>query len=152
MLSATKKSPPTRIHPGEGPELALLAAQAAIELDSLLIGSAIPLKAVKRLAEVLESSYGGSSNEDRPASPVHPSTAALVRRALDHAHPGRSGTTIEQLMEEASNLVERLNDPDPSGDRSEHERLRAFCAALSLCATSHLHASAELEPRHPYRI
>ena len=149
MVSTTDKSPGTTIHPVDGLELALLAAQAAIELDSLLLGTRIPLTAVTRLAETLQTSIDDSNNE---GGAVHPSTAAVVRHALDHAQATPSVATIEQLMLEAWKIVDGVKDPDSTGDKQRLERSRSFCAALSLCATSQLHAIAELEPRHPSRI
>ena len=144
--------PPEAVVPIRSPDLATLAAIAAITLDRRVHGYSVPLDPVRDLATELRrtltdsKSRGGVANVR--SSLLDPMTFDLFGRALTSSFAAnlRSESEVEQ---QANDVVDQL-----SGSRGDLvddlTRLRDFCLALSQAAQMQSAASRVTQP-HPYR-
>jgi hypothetical protein len=151
------------------PDLPMLASQAAIELDNLILKKGSGLKAVKQLARLLTNSFGTSEEPvsqravPEPSTGAHeepvvrravpdPSTVAVMSRAFDTPGWGRPVKTVSDLVEEAWGVASGLeNAGSQINNKGEIARFRAFCAQLALSSARYLQSVAESRPAHPFR-
>jgi hypothetical protein len=132
-------------------DLCLVASQAAIELDNIILGKKKNLKAVRKLAGILKENLG-SSSATHSVSAV-PGTLTLVGNAMNTSEYGPPAKTVAALIDEAANVVENLETSASKGSRDQEDlpKLREFCAALSLCSASYLQGMYASRPSHPFR-
>jgi len=133
------------------PGLPLLAARAAIELDSLLRKQTTGLEATKGLALRLSRSFEGAQEGPGPHFLVDPPTETLVTRAFRQAHWAGSVQTVSELATEASKLAASLQNTTKDSDPKTLEDARAFCAALAESAALYGHSQRSQLPMHPFR-
>jgi hypothetical protein len=134
--------------------LPLLAVRAAIELDSIIRqGGTSDLAATSRLAELLSESFTRKENEKAAEQPhLDPTTIALMSQALDASKWDVQVRTVSELVQEALNIVKRLESPRKADEPKESlKNLRAFCAALAECAAAQVQSMHSWRPAHPYR-
>jgi hypothetical protein len=135
------------------PSLATLASVAAIALDKRVHGIDVPLDPVFELAtalrEVIEDSTEPSAPGGVRASFHDPLTVDLLGRALHSSSVGGELRSVEELVEKATEMTERLASSDKDSAQ-EYGALRDFCIALSRAAQAR-YAATHLPPRHPYR-
>lgn len=127
-------------------DLASLASQAAIALDELALGRRTELTAITELVQKVQASLPSHQSIDVP-------TAVAVQRALVALPEAAHGTTVNELLDSASELTKRLSNlvaNDEHQDIEEIKRLRSFCVALSRSAMS-LEGSPYDRPEHPFK-
>src|SRR5207249_444717 len=89
----------------QDPDLPLLAARAAIELDNLRRKKSSDLNAVKMISDRLHNALI-SNGENRLI--LDSSTAAIVGHALHSAVPNITVTSTDQLIDEARALAKKM--------------------------------------------
>lgn len=134
-----------------GPDLPLLACQAAIELDNYILGKSSELNAVNRLGRVLRDSIGTAEGATLEETFLDPSTVAVMTRALDASRWSKDLRTIKELIQEAAHIANNLESPSTDSAKHVLEKMREFCATLSICASSYLQSIQETRAPHPYR-
>lgn len=130
-------------------DFCLIASQAAIELDNLILGKRKNLKAVGKLAGILRENLGTS-----PATHTVPGTLTLVGNAMNRSGYKPTVKTVTDLITEAKTVVDNLEGTSVSKgtrDQKALPKLREFCAALSLCSASYLQSVHASRPSHPFR-
>ena len=133
------------------PELSFVAAQAAIELDNLLLRSSDKqLPAVEKLASYLRDSTAASVGTAERRNLMDPQTIDVVSRAID-AVGDQTVKTIDDLTSEAWRIANELGAAGGGSGKEIIARLRAFCVALSHVAASQRQAVIDMQPRHPFR-
>lgn len=133
-------------------DLCLVASQAAIELDNIILGKRKNLKAVRKLAGILKESLGISTTTHSVVAA--PGTLTLVSNAMNKSDYTPQAKTVTDLMKEATTVVDNLektNASEGAGDQTALPQLREFCAALSLCSASYLQGVYASRPSHPFR-
>ncbi|SRR6266496_322260 len=134
------------------PELPMLAARAAMELDNYRSSSEASFAAVKHLSLRLKNCFQSGGGTAVPFKALlDSSTVSLVGRALDSSRWAGKVSTIDQLGTELWEVAQRLEkvEADPAGQPIE--KIRDFCVALSECAASYRQAFHDLRPSHPFR-
>lgn len=134
------------------PELPFLAARAAIELDNLLLNRGQKLDAVASLAERLRNSSTRITNVQRDKALVDLSTVEILSSSVS-ATEQFSGSTLQDLAAKASEIAANLQTASErkSAD-SAIARSRAFCVALSRCASSYTQSVYESgQTEQPWR-
>jgi hypothetical protein len=129
-----------------------LASQTAVELDNLLRGRTHCVRAVSRLAELIQEEF---SETARGAPTVGAMKRAIVASSFSHSPL----TRVEEVQNEAAQVVDLLNSiaSDPEGYRDQHSdsitRMRAFCVAFSIqrSATDYPRGVRCPTVRHPVR-
>jgi hypothetical protein len=120
-----------RTPPGPSRLDADLAAQAALALDNLVICRASDLTAVRNLADSVSAGLQSQATVD-------PTTAVAMQRALIQAPNAQHSTTVNELLANASEFVQRLVSVADEGQASDEEArwLRTVCVALSRSAVA----------------
>ena len=149
--------PPTMDLPSEtiklralDPELPMLAAQAAMELDNYKSSGDVDFAAVKRLSQRLNNSFQSGTTMPRIAL-LDSSTVSLIGRAFNSSSWAGKVSTVEQLSQELWDVAQRLEKVEAAPDQQPVEKIRDFCVALSECASSYRQAFHDLRPSHPFR-
>jgi hypothetical protein len=128
----------------------MLAAQAAIELDSLHRGKSIGLSTVNEIADRLLTSFDrGGENGKRAA--IDSSTFAIVGQALDSAEWSGRLKTTEELITEAGEVAKAMNDVTENAKPELVEKIRNFCVALSKYSAAYRQSLHDLTPSHNFR-
>jgi hypothetical protein len=133
------------------PNLPLLASQAAIELDNLILSKSTELSATRQLGTLLSKSFGVEQGVPSIHSLSDPGTMTVVSRALLSSITGAQVRTVSDLAREAAQVAVKLRDTGVTADRESLEFARAFCVALSECAASYLQSRYSQLPAHPNR-
>lgn len=132
------------------PDLPMLAAQAAIELDSLRRGKRIGLSTVGEIGNRLRSSIV-TSNDNGKRAVLESSTFAIVGPALDTVDSLGPVKTTDQLINGAGEIAAEMNELSENTDNDQIERIRNFCVALSKFAAEYRQSLQDLEPTHSFR-
>ena len=139
-------------------DLASLSSRAAIALDNLVIGGEVERYALCTLADTIVLLTETPAESSEPALLLDPSTAIVMNHAIADAKLLPTAlTTVEQLLQEASSIGERLREvsKDPPGflgrQREDVEKMRSFCLALSKQACAYRESVADRQPTHPFR-
>jgi hypothetical protein len=134
------------------PDLPMLAARAAMELDNFKSTGETAFTAVKDLSARLKNSFenGGSTSVPYKAL-LDSSTVTLVGRALNSSKWAGNVSTIDQLSSELWDVAQRLEQVEIAPAEQPIEKIRDFCVALSECAASYRQAFHDLRPSHPFR-
>jgi hypothetical protein len=132
------------------PDLPMLAAQAAIELDSLRRGKRIGLSTVNEIGNRLRSSLEGSTESGKRAV-LDSSTFAIVGPALETTEWAGRVKTTDELISGAGDIADAMNKLVESADAEQIKKIRNFCVALSKCAAAYLQSLQDLEPIHTFR-
>jgi hypothetical protein len=114
------------------PSLPVLACNAAIEVDDLILGRTTELLAVRQLGQVLAAAL-----TDAGALPASdPAMVSALNSAIGDSALSSQPTTTRELIEQAASISGALNRASRSVDVATLSRLRAFCLALSRRASS----------------
>lgn len=132
------------------PDLPMLAAQAAIELDSLRRGKPIGLTTVSEIENRLRNSLEGSSESGKRAV-LDSSTFAIVGQALDTTEWSGRLKTTEQLINGTGEIADAMHELNENTEAEQVERIRNFCVALSKYAAAYRQSLHDLEPVHSFR-
>ena len=115
------------------PGLSFLASQAAIELDNHLLGKDVEFKAVKQLAARLECSTEEISGTGSRKPLMDTATVVVFSNAI--AASGMPAKSLAELAQKASEIASALQDSNL--ERSDIERMRAFCNCLARSVLAH---------------
>ena len=129
------------------PDLPLLAAEAAIDIDNLLSNRSKDMTAISKLAELLKNSIKVNSI-GFPHSLMDPATLTILSEALSHA---AGNNKVEGLLSEAVKISTSLSSEDPMKNTEELEKAREFCIALSTAVATYRKSIRDLRPMHPFR-
>jgi hypothetical protein len=136
-------------------DLPLLASRAAIQLDDLILKKRTKTDAIQQLAEYLANSTKEVNGSGVRQSLMDPSTAEVLRRALEDSRGQGEFKTIGELVHEAWLMAEGMRHPDASRDTDEErpslDRLKRFCVALSRQASSFRQSVYDVRPAHRFR-
>lgn len=134
------------------PELPMLAARAAMELDNYKSSGEMDFAAVKTLSLRLRNSFQNGGGAAVPCKALlDSSTVSLVGRALNSSSWAGKVSTIDQLSAELWDVAHRLEKVEAAPAEQPIEKMRDFCVALSECAASYRQAFHDLRPSHPFR-
>jgi len=147
MSPLASASPTLRIY---DPDLPMLAAQAAIELDSLRRGKPIGLDTVSAVGNRLKSSVAISPSTGKRAV-IDSSTFVIVGQALDTTVCSGRLKTTEQLINGTGEIGELMTQLKEDAGAEEVEKIRNFCVALSKYAAAYRQSLHDLEPTHSFR-
>ncbi len=132
------------------PDLPMLAAQAAIELDSLRRGRRIGLSTVNEIGNRLRVSLEGSIANGKRAV-LDSSTFAIVGPALDTTEWAGPVKTTNELITGAGDIADAMTKLAEDAQAEQVEKIRNFCVALSKYATAYRQSLQDLEPTHTFR-
>lgn len=121
------------------PDLASIAARAAVEVDALIKMRGVGQTYLARLADVMTEAFG-----EEPALAggacrfLDPIDTDVMFRTLREARP-RELTSYDALRTASLELAQRLREPNAIASQPGLDDLRRFCVALSKHAlvTSH---------------
>jgi hypothetical protein len=134
----------TQIRPK--PDLPLLACEAAVELDNLILSQSTGLEAVRCLASAISDAVD-VPEPAKPSSLLDAATAVALHRAMGNV------ATLDELLQRTKAMTARLLAATPeqlAGREEEWKLLRSFCLALSQHAAA-LRQTPEDTSRHPLR-
>ena len=122
-------------------DIALLASDAAIELEELLLGMNPTLTNVQELMRVLPDL-------------VKPTSALMVNQAFNDAHLASSIRDTAELAEEVQKLTSRLGEAiRPGAAKAELiQGFKEFALALSRTASAYGPSFEDLEPIQRFKI
>lgn len=136
-----------------GPELSLLASQAATAIDRHIAGKEAKVDVVKHLADFLKDTVEATNGQSAGHMFVMPGTLEVFDNALSKSRTGESINTVDDLAQEARRIVENLRE-DVSKQQQDSDQLRVlrdFCAALSIATSNYLMRMRTMGPVHPNR-
>ena len=133
-------------------DLPSLANQAAIELDTMVLGGPVRLEAVRQLASQISRTVTDVNDPGSPSSLLNVRTAVLVNRAIGEAAVGPANSTLDELLKRTKEVTGALLALDQVHHVSAAElaRLRNFCVALSRHALAR-EVTPDDRPQHPFR-
>jgi hypothetical protein len=138
-------------------DLASLACQAAIELDNLILDRSTTLDSVRRLVATIAESVPESMDVFSPSSLLDPTAVLVLNRAIGDTVPGKAPTRVDELVRQASRMMQQLSEMIANPGHSRVSRLPELKQMRSLCLAVSKHASAatpspeERIPEHPFR-
>lgn len=133
------------------PNLPMLAAQAAMELDSFKITGEIHFVAIKELLDRLKNSLGTTSGSPTSKPLLDSGTVSLVGRALNSSQWSGDIGTLEQINNGLRDIVQHLERLQTEPTTEPIDKIRDFCVALSECAATYRQAFNDMRPAHPFR-
>jgi hypothetical protein len=135
------------------PELPMLAAQAAMELDNFKLSGITDFAAVRILSLRLNNSFPSAGGAVVPRKALlDSSTVSLIGRALNSSSwTANKVSTIDQLDKELWEIAQRLAKVEAAPEEQPIEKIRDFCVALSESASSCRQAFHDLRPSNPFR-
>ena len=130
--------------------LSLIASDAAVELDNLLLGKGSDVTSVQRLALLIKEELGSPHGSPITSAPA---TLVVMSQAIDDSKMATvQPKTVPELIAKAGEiglmLMSISNDPHhpQNGDSIEQtKRLKFFCLALSRVASAHELSECRLE-------
>ncbi len=134
-----------------GPELSLLASQAATAIDGLIKGKETQLDVVRRLVDFLRDTVETTSHQAAEHMFVMPGTLEVFDNALSTSRKGEPISTVDGLAQEARGVIENLRKNVVEQNEDELPALRDFCAALSIATSNYLMRMRTMRPAHPNR-
>ena|SRR2546422_2614648 len=134
------------------PDLPMLAARSAMELDNFISTGETNFTAVKELSARLRNSFSQTSSPPKTHKALlDSSTVSLIGRALNSSRWIDKVSTVDQLSDELWDVAQRLDKIETEPAQQPIEKIRDFCVALSECAASYRQAFHDLRPSHPFR-
>ncbi|MBX3177295.1 MAG: hypothetical protein KF886_08045 [Candidatus Hydrogenedentes bacterium] len=134
-----------------GPELSLLASQAATAIDRHIAGKATDFRPVEQLVDFLGGTVDASNARSAEHMFVMPGTLEVFDKAISLSKTGSPITTVNVLAEEARKIIARLSDSVTNKQAEQLPQLRDFCAAFSIATSNYLLRVHEMGPTHPNR-
>ena len=124
-------------------DLPFLASQAAIELDNLLLGKNVDLKAVKRLAQQLEDSTAQGVGTENRISLMDPATVSVFSNAISTSGM-QEVKTLGELAGKAWQIARELQGSQEDSEKQRLQQLGTFCTHLARSAIAHERALYDL--------
>ena len=135
------------------PEFSMIASQAAIELDNVILGKPnVKSTSIKKLADFLKCSLHQTTSQVGQAERMNfdSNTIAVLGSAFDVISESED-KTVGDVLKEALNLADKLETSEADKDRQTLEQMREFCVALASCVSSYRQSVEDWVPRHPRR-
>ena len=151
MNCSVAETPPQERIRAIDPDLPMLAAQAAIELDNFALGRGSSASAVCKLASRLKNAFQPPNGTGSRRSLMDVSTKILVGRALDSSRIGSPTTEVNEKMGEVWEVANQLEVVGQHTAPDVLAQLRGFCTALAKNAASYRRSIHDLTPSHPFR-
>ncbi|MEQ1830797.1 MAG: hypothetical protein ABL921_32905 [Pirellula sp.] len=145
-LTTAQKSPKAI-----GPELSLLASQAATAIDRHIAGKETKFDVVEQLVEFLRDTVEAPNALSAEHMFVMPGTLEVFNSAISFSRSGNPIGTVNVLAEEARKIINNLSQNVSEQNSDQLPRLRDFCAAFSIATSNYLMKTYEMEPAHPNR-
>jgi hypothetical protein len=133
------------------PDLPLLAAQAAMELDNFRLQHGSEFDAVAQLATRLKNCFANVPDSPKTKALLDSGAVSILGRALDSSRWAEKVSTLSQLSQELWKVAELLERVPSSPKDLPIEKIRDFCVALSECAGSYRQSFNDLRPSNPFR-
>ncbi|MEK7313962.1 MAG: hypothetical protein AAB065_05745 [Deltaproteobacteria bacterium] len=129
------------------PDIAMLASEAAIDIDNMLLHGSKELKAMRRLAERLNNSIEANT-VGTWHSLMDPVTLTILSEAVAEAKH-KSLQKVEELLDEAANIAKTLSSDRPMENPEELRQAGDFCVALSNAVIGYRKSIYDLCQPHP---
>lgn len=131
------------------PDLAFIAASAAVEVDNLIHGRSAGLENVIELSNLLgDSIVSGNQNGNHIKTLMDPLSTDVFTKAYSASYKS-SLHTLEELGEKAAELSKELAGVKTEPDRLE--MLRDFCVELSRYSSATRHTIQQSRVRNPHK-
>src|SRR5437660_12439676 len=111
------------------PDLPMLAARAAMELDNYRSSGDTSFVAVKQLSRRLKNSFQNQGSGTTQKAMLDSGTVTLVGRALNSSKWAGDVSTIDQLSTELWDVAEKLQEVAGVPEEQPIEKIRDFCVA-----------------------
>ncbi|MFA4986983.1 MAG: hypothetical protein WC712_10395 [Candidatus Brocadiia bacterium] len=132
------------------PNLPSLAAEAAVDIENLLQGTASDWGAITKLGHLLRNSIEFPEQGSSPRSLMDPPTLVMLGAAISAITPLDLRSKISLLLKEAGDIADILSSEEVPQDKNALTRARDFCIALSMAAAAYYDALFET-PLHSHR-
>lgn len=133
------------------PRLPLLVSQAAIELDNAIQGKQVEFSSAKQLAEFLKSSLEYSVGASTEKLSFDVSTVGIIGLALNSSAGKGSIKTVQEVVEKAREVANKIEKINTNIDQPSLENLRAFCVAFGNNLIAYRESLRDFKPASPYR-
>ena len=135
-----------RVQLGNRIDIALVASDAAVELDELLRGKHPSLVSVRRLTAALPRLLRAANVPSGTAATFDPGAVVVVSRAFDDANWSAPLHTTSDLAAEAAGLTDKLRHAEAASQTEFLTKFRDFCLALAKTAIAYGHSFEDLDP------
>lgn len=135
------------------PEFSMIASQAAIELDNVILGRPNARSiAIKKLAEFIKHSLEQKTSHVGQAERMNfdSNTIVVLGNAFDTMSE-KHAKTVGDLLKEALEVADKLESSEIDKDRPTLEQMREFCVALASCVSFYRQSVEDWMPTHPRR-
>jgi K+-sensing histidine kinase KdpD len=134
----------------QNPDLSLLACEAAIDLDNLLLKKYEDLSMVKNLAQQLQYTVEVASANGTGRALMDAATFSVLTQAVLGA-PGISTVSqMEDIFKRAAEMADLMSSADLATDPEKQKTAKKFCLALSKAASDYSRSIYEPSDRHPF--
>jgi hypothetical protein len=144
-IESSKTTPKLRAN---DPDLPLLAAQAALELENFKTYGQSDFNAVKQLSFRLKNSFGTGATKK---ALLESNTVSVVGRALNSSAWSGQISTMDELNGQLWEIADKIEKLETDPGNQPIDKIRDFCVALSECAASYRQTLHEARPPHPFR-
>lgn len=110
-------------------DLAILALNAAIQIDDLIIGRGRKTNLVARLANILKKENRSFSDIESVKKFVDPFAVDIVRHAVSD-YTGEKPASIDELVTRYRDIVSKFSGISLTQDTTDLQRMKSFCLAL----------------------
>lgn len=132
------------------PKLPILAAEAAIDIDNMLLGGDVNKEAIHQLAAQLNNSFTIEGAGGTHHNLMDSATLTILGEVIADTED-TSSLEVEGLLKKVAEIANELSSENPLDNQRALERARDFCIALSRAAVSFNSSIIDLEPAHPFR-
>ncbi len=123
----------------------LLAIRAANELDEVAHGRIAYSASARELGDLLLNSFSMATDANAPV-PIKSGTVAVFCHAIEGLQQGSKVTSFKELVTMALDYAKTLEAADGNPEKSEVERMKLFCIALSRAAATFRSSIHERKP------
>lgn len=131
-------------------DLALLASEAAIDIDNMLSCRGCEFVAMRQLAERLNNSIKEDLTICSPRSLMDPATLSVLSAAVMEAQ-NKSLPKVDELLGEAAKIAKILSSSTSAENSDELRQARDFCMAFSKAVVGYRKSMYYLRQPQPFR-
>ncbi len=140
------------------PDLPFLAAEVAIDIDNMLLGTSNDRTAMRRLAKKLSQGIEPDPDGGPLRSRMDVATLAVLGEAVSETRPKQSMKSIADLLTRTHEITAVLASDNPEdSDRQRLEQAMSFCVALSRATAAYsesiqdMDMDMDMDPSYPGR-
>ncbi|MDD2716296.1 MAG: hypothetical protein PHW04_10445 [Candidatus Wallbacteria bacterium] len=134
------------------PELSLLASEAAVDIDNMLVCKENKdFTALKKLATRLQNSYTIDQTSNKMQSLMDITTVTFLNDALSKTGENKLFVKLDDLLKEADRITKLLITIEQREEHNELTYVRDFCIALAKATITYRKYIRELKPVHKFR-